>query len=85
MSKSEETLAGLVQEVLLEGPRTGFEIARGLRARFGVDFTGREGSLYALLLLLERQGWVGSQREGGDGPDARTRYVLPVLAHVGEA
>jgi DNA-binding PadR family transcriptional regulator len=79
MNPTEERLAELIQEILLSGPRTGFELSRELRLAFRVDFAGREASLYAALVSMERKGWIVGQWDGGGGDDRRLRYELPVL------
>ncbi len=81
------TLADLVTDVLADGPRTGFEIARALAVRHGLELPGHEGSLYAALLQMERAGWVESAWT--DAPEGARRrvYRLPVLVpfDAGEA
>jgi DNA-binding PadR family transcriptional regulator len=78
----EHVLADLVLEALVEGPRTGFEIATTLETEFGASLKGREGALYAELIRLERDGFVDGAWEESP-PDRRRRtYRLPVLVDL---
>ena len=80
MRTMEASLADLITDLLMEGPRTGFEICRGLQFRHPLRLKGREGALYAALAQIEREGWIVSRKEKSTG---RWVYMLPVLTDVG--
>ncbi len=58
--------------VMAEGPASGYEMTKRLRAR-GLSIVG-EGSIYPLLGRLEREGFVESYRAASDGGPPRKYY-----------
>lgn len=83
MSKAgRETFEHLVTDLLAEGPMTGFQIVRALEQQHHQPLRGREGSIYAVLLDLERGGLVESAEEPGEEGAVRRVYRLPLLVDV---
>ncbi len=79
MIAGDREIAERVADLLAEGPRTGYALAVELASRFGLPLAGRQGSLYAALLHLEREGFLESRWETQPGGDRRRVYRLPVL------
>jgi len=77
------TVADLILNLLAVRPRTGFEITRALEDEHRLLLRGREGTVYAALLEMERSGFVTSRVREVAEDRSRLFYELPVLEDVG--
>ena len=68
------TLEGCILKIIDREPTYGYAIATTLRDSGFADLT--EGTLYPLLLRLERKGLIGAEYRAGSGGPSRKYYQL---------
>lgn len=68
------TLEGCILKIIDREPTYGYAIAATLRERGFADLT--EGTLYPLLLRLERKGLIAAEYRAGSGGPSRKYYQL---------
>lgn len=68
------TLEGCILKIIDRGPTYGYAIATTLRDSGFADLT--EGTLYPLLLRLERKGLIAAEYRAGSGGPSRKYYQL---------
>ena len=68
------TLEGCILKIIDRKPTYGYAIATTLRDSGFADLT--EGTLYPLLLRLERKGLIGAEYRAGSGGPSRKYYRL---------
>ena len=68
------TLEGCILKIIDREPTYGYAIAATLRESGFADLT--EGTLYPLLLRLERKGLIGAEYRAGSGGPSRKYYQL---------
>ena len=68
------TLEGCILKIIDRGPTYGYAIATTLRDSGFADLT--EGTLYPLLLRLERKGLIAAEYRAGSGGPSRKYYRL---------
>ena len=69
------TLEGCILKIIDREPTYGYAIAATLRESGFADLT--EGTLYPLLLRLEKNGAVQAQRAGSGGPSRKYYQLTP--------
>lgn len=68
------TLEGCILKIIDREPTYGYAIATTLRENGFADLT--EGTLYPLLLRLERKGLIRAEYRAGQGGPSRKYYLL---------
>lgn len=68
------TLEGCILKIISREPTYGYAIAATLRESGFADLT--EGTLYPLLLRLERKGLIAAEYRAGSGGPSRKYYQL---------
>ena len=68
------TLEGCILKIIANEPTYGYAIAATLRDSGFADLT--EGTLYPLLLRLERKGLIRAEYRAGSGGPSRKYYAL---------
>lgn len=68
------TLEGCILKIIAREPAYGYAIATTLRENGFADLT--EGTLYPLLLRLERKGLIRAEYRAGQGGPSRKYYTL---------
>lgn len=68
------TLEGCILKIIDREPTYGYAIAATLRESGFADLT--EGTLYPLLLRLERKGLIAAEHRAGSGGPSRKYYQL---------
>ena len=68
------TLEGCILKIISRAPTYGYAIAATLRDNGFADLT--EGTLYPLLLRLERKGLIAAEYRAGSGGPSRKYYRL---------
>ena len=72
------TLEGCILKIIDREPTYGYAIATTLRDSGFADLT--EGTLYPLLLRLERKGLIAAEYRAGSGGPSRKYYRLMTLS-----
>lgn len=73
------TLEGIVLAILRDGPAHGYDITARLRERGFTDIA--EGTIYALLIRIEKRGLVDVTKEPSEKGPPRKIYILNYAGH----